>query len=154
MCNPGTASQLPFSGCPFSEDALSSKRIFPGPAGNFRGLKTSAKTSKWYSRLVVTDESFSIFLSMVESQHAANQAKRSKLTRATLEEKAEVAAVACALSVEMGRELPGAIAEDVQAWLERFKAGDPGVEMELAGALAEKSESYTVRDNASPQVCA
>ena len=81
-------------------------------------------------------------------------AKRSKLTRATLEEKAEVAAVACALSVEMGRELPGAIAEDVQAWLERFKAGDPGVEMELAGALAEKSESYTVRDNASPQVCA
>ena len=72
----------------------------------------------------MTDESFSIFLSMVETQHAANQAKRSTLTRATLEEKAEVAAVACALSVE------------------------------LAGALAEKSESYTVRDNASPQVCA
>ena len=62
----------------------------------------------------------------------------------------EVAAVASAQAMEMSRELPGAVADDVQVWLDRFKAGDPRVEMELAGALAEKSETYRVRDNASP----
>ena len=52
--------------------------------------------------------------------------------------------------MEISRELPSPVADDVQVWLDRFKAGDPRVEMELAGALAEKSETYRVRDNASP----
>lgn len=80
-------------GCPYSDDALSSKKLLPG--FNFRSAKTQ-KSSPWYQRLKSTEASTLLGLQMVASQWGASTVQlRRKLTKKELEEKVMVASLAC-----------------------------------------------------------
>lgn len=161
--------------CPFSDDSLSSRKIYPG--GSFRSSKV-AKTSAWFSRLQVTEDSYELFVDMVTSQHSATAVGcRAKLSKSTVEDKAEICACAVHMAQEMLRTTPNCtlevqeflvckgysffplicvwgcqctgISENDSRWLQRFAQGDNGAEMEVAAAVTDKSDTYTLRDNPS-----
>lgn len=69
----------------------------PGYAFRTRGV---AKNSPWIARGIVTAQSLSCMIEMVNAQHllVKDPSKRRKLTRGMLEEKAEMCALACAFS--------------------------------------------------------
>ena len=72
-------------------------------------MKTG-KGSKWYSRLVVTPQSYAVFLRMLTAP-----GNRRKLTKQTVEEKAEVCAVAVSMALELQKELPNC-SREVDEW--------------------------------------
>ncbi|OLQ12972.1 hypothetical protein AK812_SmicGene3082 [Symbiodinium microadriaticum] len=91
-------SEFSFEGCPFSDDSLSSKKLYPGAAFTSR----LGKNSPWRPRLVVTSHSFELFIQMIRQQHKSSVHK-GKLPKATMEEKAEICAAASALGLEVLR---------------------------------------------------
>ena len=103
-------SEFSFEGCPFSDDSLSSKKLYPGAAFTSR----LGKNSPWRPRLVVTSHSFELFIQMIRQQHKSSVHK-GKLPKATMEEKAEICAAASALGLEVLRTVPNA-QEDVDGW--------------------------------------
>lgn len=83
------------SGSPYTDDALSSKKLLPG--FNAKSAKT-IKTSPWASRLKNTKESVHILFQMIHVQFANTApGNRKKLTKLQIEQKAEVTALACNL---------------------------------------------------------
>ena len=112
MCICGTAqgpdtALAVWPGCPFSEDGLTSKRIFPG--ASHRTSKVS-KQSCWATRLSVTTESFLLWLDLLGSQQRLSSCRR-KLTKQQLEEKSETCAVAWHLGNELMRDSPASADE-------------------------------------------
>ena len=76
-------------GCPYTDDALSSRKIAPGFVFKSRSLP---KGSLWHSRLTVTEESASLMFNMIWKLHSSD---RKPFKRSQLEEKAQVCALAC-----------------------------------------------------------
>ena len=85
-------------GSPYTDDCLASKKILP--KYNHKAAKTP-KHSPWQSRLINTDSSLLLLFKMVHAQWAAVSGHmtmaRKPLSRQVLEEKGEVAALACYL---------------------------------------------------------
>ena len=103
-------SEFSYEGSPFTDDALSSKKLYPGAAFTAR----LSKTSPWRSRLVVSSRSFELFIQMIRQQHRTS-VQKGKLPKSIIEEKAEVCAAASALGLEVLRTIPNA-QEEVDAW--------------------------------------
>lgn len=83
-------------GCPYSDDCFGTKKILVG--FNAKTGKV-ARTSPWAHRLKNTKESVTLLFEMVHSQFSNTPATyRKRVTKLELEGKAEVTALACALS--------------------------------------------------------
>lgn len=86
----------PSPGGPYTDDCLGSKKLLV--CFNFKTGKIS-KSSQWATRLKNTKESVQLLFKMVHSQFLNTpQNQRRKLTKAHLEEKAEITALACHLA--------------------------------------------------------
>ena len=171
----GCVSLFGWDACPFTDDSLSSKKLYPG--STFRTSRIP-KGSPWFTRGQVTEASFKLFIDLICSQHSAATV-RLKLPKSAVEDKAEVCACAVQMAEEMPRSTPNCETQveeflvckatllllncvcmrssvcstgffwNNSRWLQRFAQGDNGAEMEIAAALSEKSETYTLRDNPS-----
>ncbi len=126
--------------CPFSDDCLSTKKVFPG-------VHWRASTRAWTERQTVTAQStFNMFSHIITCHRNAPSVLRKKLNKTQLEERAVTAAMITATAHELAN--LGAIPERLleQEWLEPWIRGDQKVEMEMASAWMEKSSNFTVRD--------
>lgn len=97
--------KVPFFSCvflaggPLTDDTLVSKKIIPGHAFVKSGVKGITRNSPWIVRGRVTNASTVLLFQMVKAQHASSRVDlRRKLTRAQLEEKSAVCALACYLA--------------------------------------------------------
>jgi hypothetical protein len=91
-------------GCPFADETLGSKKLFPG--WNFKSAKT-AKTSAWASRSKVTQESAKIAFEFLHWSHVKLPVQlRRKKDKNSCEEVSEMAALAVSLVQEIAREVP------------------------------------------------
>lgn len=133
-------SLLGWDGSPFSEDALSSRKIYPG-----KHFRSACKA--WTNRQEVTMESMKVMF-----QNAINHHKklpvlaRRKVRRQDLEVRAEFSAIVCALAYEVTQKSPVPL-ERVQAeFVDKYAEADAKVEMEVQCVVSEKSASFTVRD--------
>lgn len=86
-------------GGPLTDDCLVSKKILPGYSFIKAGVKGITRNSPWLVRGRVTITSTVLLFQMIKAQHASSRIDlRKKLTRAQLEEKSAVCALACSLA--------------------------------------------------------
>lgn len=86
------------SGCPLTDDSLQTKRILPGFQFIKPGVKGIPRSSPWPTRSRVTAESTALMFRIIKAQHEETRVdQRKKLTRADIENKSAVAALACHL---------------------------------------------------------
>ncbi|CAJ1397601.1 unnamed protein product, partial [Effrenium voratum] len=98
---------------PYSDDNLSSKKILPGAA--FKGAKTKGK---WAKHGAVTAESAARCFEYSNSVHNAAPPKlRVKVTRAMMERRSEICALAVALRDEIAAQIPDIEAVVNTKWL-------------------------------------
>ena len=133
-------SKYDWDGGSLSEEALASKKVWPGS-----GFRTT-HSKKWTQRQRVTDESCHLMFQHCFHQFdTTNSLARRKFSKADLEEYAEKSAVVCAIRTEAVN--AGMVAEQVDvAFVEKWRRGDPCVEMDLASALTEKRDEFSIRD--------
>ncbi len=130
--------------CPWNEDALSSKKIYP--SANSAGVVVLKPKMGWPDRLRITSESM---LLMVRHVHAIHTKQKGctlkKESRGSIEEIAQMAALCINLIPEVQALMP-ITAETLQTdWVEKFSAGDSRVTTELMMALSEKSANFACR---------
>ena len=88
--------------CPFSEDALSSKKLYPGQ--HFK----SVHSRKWTQRQQVTKETSNLLFQHVVASHAnLPESVRRKRTKAQMEARSEMAAVVYHLAEAVCASMPG-----------------------------------------------
>ncbi|CAK0793173.1 unnamed protein product [Prorocentrum cordatum] len=133
-------SKYDWDGGSLSEEALASKKVWPGS-----GFRTT-HSKKWTQRQHITTESRHLMFQHCFHQFdTTNPLARRKFSKMDLEEFAEKAAVICAIRTEAVN--AGMSAEQVDAaFVDKWRLGDPRVEMDLASALAEKRDEFTIRD--------
>ena len=127
-----------WSECPWTEEALASKKIYPGSV-----FKHSGK-QHWVKYGQVTEASVEI---MVAAVHVRSRMKivqlRKKVPKKDVEELAEVAAMVDALRLEVLRAAPVPVDRLEKEFVQPFCRGDQAVLLELEIALHEKSEKFT-----------
>ena len=138
----GVVSKFGWENSPFSDDSLSSRKIFPGTHWRI------AQNKKWTDRMTVTSESAVLMFEHVVWLHengVGDVARRPKQTKSALEEHALTAAVCCAVAKEA---VAAGIAQQQvdKLFVEAWKTGNPRVSMELMSAIADKSPEFSVRD--------
>lgn len=116
-----SVSEFTWEGCPFSDDCLATKRIFPGK--HFR-----ATSKAWTERQVVTAESVHMMVQHVLHEHSKKPvALRKKLSKSQMEELAEQAAIVWNLSVEVKTSVPVPEMTLKDCFLEKWVQGDAKV---------------------------
>ena len=133
-------SMYDWDGCCLAEDALASKRLWPGTI--FRVVSSK----KWTERGRVTKDSCHLMF-----EHAFNEFEslvpcaRKKFNKKDLEEFSEKAAVVLSIRAEA---LAAGIPKDVvdEGFTSKFKCGDPRVCMDISSAMQDKREDFVLRD--------
>ncbi|CAE7215022.1 unnamed protein product, partial [Symbiodinium sp. CCMP2456] len=121
-----------WKGSAYNEDALSSKKLLPGHV--FKSAKVN-KQSSWVRYGKVTDESAAYVFKFTNAVHDDTPLKlRQKVTKAILEHRSEVCALAVALRDEVASQIPNVESFVNNRWLERLAKGDVGLEVELSTA--------------------
>ncbi|CAE7272121.1 unnamed protein product [Symbiodinium microadriaticum] len=126
-----------WKGSPYNEDALASKKLLPGHV--FKSAKVN-KQSSWVKYGKVTGESAMYVFKFTNAVHEDTPLKlRQKVTKAILEQRSEVCALAVALRDEVASQIPNVESFVNKRWLERLAKGDVGLEVELSTAVGAKA---------------
>lgn len=120
-------------GC-WTEDALASKRIFPGHV--FRVVESKA----WSARQTVTKASCVLMLERVRRE-LRKGLLRGKILEKQIAERAQMAAVVTHMVAEFKKIAP-VPPEDADQWVDLFAEGDPGLDMELRSAVMRHDEKF------------
>ncbi len=122
--------------CAFSDDALSSKRIYP----HFQFRCTVSKA--WQNRMKTSEASMQLMLDRVcyEHEHALPHMRR-KVAKTTLEDLACQAAVVLAIERELqaNSNVPPS---QLEAWAIQWAHGDVMVGVEVSAALLAKDDTF------------
>ena len=133
-------SEFGWEGCPFSEDALSSKKLYSGK--NWNG-----KSKRWTALSEVSSQSITVMLQHVVNAHRKQlEVSRRKRSRQDLEIRAQAAAIVVNVGQEFVKSCPVGMDAVQEAWVQPFIDGSPRVEMELQCAIAEHSDTFMPRD--------
>ena len=120
-------------GC-WTEDALASKRIFPGYA--FRCHDSKA----WTARQTVTTTSCVLMIERI--LHDAHKGVlRGKLLEKVIAERAQMSAIVHNVSEEIQKTVP-LMKDDVEMWLDSFRKGDPSLDMEVRSAMLRHDDKF------------
>jgi len=120
-------------GC-WTEDALASKRIFPGYA--FRCHDSKA----WTARQTVTTTSCVLMIERI--LHDAHKGVlRGKLLEKVIAERAQMSAIVHNVSEEIQKTVP-LMKDDVEMWLDSFRKGDPSLDMEVRSAMLRHDAKF------------
>ncbi|CAK9096491.1 unnamed protein product [Durusdinium trenchii] len=126
--------------CAWTEENLSSKRLFPGH-------QFPSRSRKWMARLKVSDDSLRLMATRVhwvrEKAHQANLGK-GKMDGASMEAVAEKAAALHALALEFCSEHPVPLETVKQRVLTEWSQGCERIDCEISAALLEKSDSFQI----------
>lgn len=120
-------------GC-WTEDALASKRIFPGHV--FRVVESKA----WTARQTVTKASCVLMLERVKRE-LRKQILRGKILEKQIAERAQMAAVVTHIVAEFKKSAP-VLPEDVDQWMDLFAEGDPSLDMEVRSAVMRHDDKF------------
>jgi hypothetical protein len=120
-------------GC-WTEDALASKRIFPGHV--FRVVESKA----WSARQTVTKASCVLMLERVRRE-SRKGLLRGKILEKQIAERAQMAAVVTNIVAEFKKIAP-VLPEEAGQWVDLFAEGDPGLDMELRSAVMRHDEKF------------
>ncbi|CAE6968511.1 unnamed protein product [Symbiodinium sp. CCMP2456] len=132
-----------YSGSPYSEENLSSKKLLPG--WQFKGAKVT-KQSNWARYGLVTRESATYTLQYTNNVFGGMpKTLRQKPTKTTLEQRSEFCALAVALREDLVKEIPNIEDYINKRWLKRLAAGDVALEVELGAACASKDPGFGPR---------
>lgn len=130
-----------WDGCPYSEDALSSKKIFPGR--HFR----CASSKSWTDRQEVTKDSMKYMFEHVNNLHSKKpNFMQKKLPKLELESLAEAAAIMYNLGKEMCVLTPVTVEDMQTSWCAIWAGADPKVVAELTAVVALKDPKFVVHD--------
>ena len=130
--------RLGWEGSCWSDDNLSTKKIYPG-------YQFPSKGKKWVSRLRTTDESMALFVERVQGCHEKNpQYLRKKLEMVTMEGLAERAAALWHLAQEIQLVTPLPRELLVEHWLQAWADGSDHVDMELQSMLLDKNDALDI----------
>ena len=134
-------SELSWEKCPWSDDAFSNKRIFPGGAPR-------AGDHAWRTRLMVSEKSMGIMFQCQVDKHKKLMLTCSpqKLTKAKMDEYAEQAALVSSLVDEVKALVP--IPDDIlqEAFVRAYIENDPQVHLEIASVLATRAGDFSPKD--------
>ena len=127
--------------CPFSDDAFSSKKLYPG-------VHWRSKTSKAASpRMTATKESmYNLFRHIVAYHAITPTSRRKKMTKPVLEEKARMATFATALfheAVEAGLNHTVLYEKWLEPWI---LANDLKLDMEFTQCMLGNTDNLTICD--------
>jgi len=132
--------------CPWSEDSLGSKKLYPSDKSVGKGAKTP---KGWPERLSVSEESLVLMIKHVQANHAKFRSlggcAPKKDTRQTVEEVALMSAFVINVVVEVQALMPLASDKIKVSWIDKFAEGDSRVSTEVMMAVAERSSSFTCR---------
>ena len=132
-------SEMGWDKCPFTDENLSSKRIYPGFVWKKPGDKA------WTDRGRVTSASMILMMEHVATE-AVSAPHMKKLTKQQLDSKAELAAVLLSSSEElcgMHAFKEGVVDAEL---INLFRQGNSQLMMELVQVVQEKQKDFTVRD--------
>lgn len=122
--------------CVWSEEVLSSKKIYPKFA-------FPCNSKKWGPRCRTSEASLCLMIERVQNQHAAQSPMiRQKMTPSTAEMMAESAAAVLAIAQEISLTAPIDDQKLQSAWVRAWAGGSDHVHTEIQLALMEKSESF------------
>ena len=126
---------------PATEEALASKKIFPGHCSRMVSSKA------WTARQTITQESSSLMWTKHISTHLSMPAiARVKASKKILEAEAEEAAVVWHFGQEALQLVPIPDSRLQQEYYDKYTANDPKLELEIQTVHAMKSPDATARD--------
>ena len=131
-------SEYGWEDMPFTEDTLSSKRIWPGHTFRVDGSKV------WTARQCVSAKSLHLMVERAVWEH--KQHGPGPRTEKEMAERAMQAAVVVALAQEARATTPVTEEEVEEHLLSRWRTGDFQVDVELRSVMALHEEKFTVRD--------
>ena len=134
----GAVSEFGWEDCPFNEETLSSKRIYPGHTFRVDGSKS------WTARQTVSAKSLHLMMERTVWDHK----HRTRVQRSEKEmaDRAVQAAVVVALAQEARAAAP-LTEEDIEKHLlSKWRQADCHVEVELRSVMALHEEKFNVRD--------
>ena len=135
-------SSFGWAGCPYSDDSLSSRKIYPG----FQFRCTTSR--KWMTRLKTSAASMSLHIQKVGSVHGSTPwYMRGKMEKTTMESLAEQAAATYNIGLEIQKEVPIPDSVLKDTWMDRWANGCPRMDSEIQSALADKSDSWGFNDS-------
>ena len=133
-------SEMGWEKSPWSDDAFSNKRIYPGAPAPL-GRSSSAA---WRTRLKVTDKSMCIMLECQVDRHKklSQTCSPGKLPKANMEDDAEQAALVHSLVREVQAIVP--ITDDIlqEQFVRLYIENDPQVHLEISSVLASRGDDF------------
>lgn len=136
-----SVGELGYDNCPFSEDNMASKKIYPGYSFKCTGSK------KWAGRKKVTQDSFELHMRRVATLHKALLPHmRKKPDKVMMEEIAERAAVVWALGVEASQQAPIDPKLMQTMYYDAWGSGLGGIDVEVMSAVHECSDRFKLEE--------
>ena len=128
---------------PFTEEALATKKIYPGQ------YKPQHPNKQWATRAVVTNASSTLMWTKIVNKHHQQTlagAPRMKINKVRMEAKAEEAACVRSFGEEMQQLVP--VPESVldSCYYAKYINGDPKLELEIQSVLSLKAPNAGPRD--------
>ena len=126
-------SELGWQGCPWSEDSLSTKRLYPGH-------QFPAKEKKWLQRLKTSEVSMSLAVQRIQTTHlAAPMYIRKKVDQTRVDAYSERACVVVALATELLARFPLEKKQVDKEWTHAWGEGSEHIDTEVQALLLEKA---------------
>ena len=136
----GFIMEVGMENCPYTEDLLSNKKIFPGHTPRL-------PIKVWSTRLTITQDSFHLFIIYVNTEFRnAPQYMKVKMSKPRGEELSQKAALVLALAAETQTYVP--ILDDTLQieFINKWSAGDHKVTSEIELAWQERAETLQPHD--------
>ena len=137
-------SELGWDESPWTEDALSSKRILPGYCSRVGDSKV------WSTRQTVSQQSAVLMVDQVK-RDAAKKTIRGKLSEKQVAERAQTSAVIHNVVNEV-KKLISIPVEELLAWVEAWLNGDATMDMELRSVIMQHDDKFHAKDLTSLRV--
>ena len=126
---------------PVTEEALASKKIFPGHCSR------TVSSKAWTNKQLITPESSSLMWTKLISTHLSKPLwARAKTGKKILEDRAEEAAVVWHFGQEALQLVPIPKSRLQEGYYDKYTANDPKLELEIQTLHALKSPDVTPRD--------
>ncbi len=135
----GHVAAMGWENCCWSDDNLSSKKLFPK-------FQFPSKTKKWLARMKTSDSSMELAVLYCQNKFLDKSVDfRRKPDVDSVENVSLKAAVAVNIQEELLKLVPLDSARLSQEWLHAWAKGDAKVDVELESMILDKSESLDVR---------
>jgi hypothetical protein len=136
----GVVSEYGWDDCPFNEETLSSKRIYPGHT--FR-----VDSKAWTARQVVSEKSLHLLCERVIWEHRKNGGgKGLQRTEKEVAERSAQSAVICSFAAEIQRIIPVTDKDLEEHLVDKWRKADFQVDVELKAVMGLHEDKFSVRD--------